>query len=173
MTTKVERKPALHRHTDIANMPWQRHVHQHNSKAIRYTKPLSEAAGLHTLGASLVTLKPGDYSTEFHSHFEDEEFLYILSGHGEARIGSQTHSIGPGDFMGFSKRSLPHSLYNPHDEDLVYLMAGTRPAIDICDYPDLAIRQYRVNGDRTAVAKQAIFDANPHRSLKPRRPKND
>jgi len=161
MTEQSGPKPALHRQTDIAEMPWARHVHQHNPKAVRYTKSLSDAAGLSTLGASLVTLKPGDYSTEFHTHLEDEEFLFILSGHGEARIGTDYETVGPGDFMGFKKQSAPHSLYNPYEEDLVYFVAGTRPEIDICDYPDLDLRQYRIHGDRSAVSKKHLFNANP------------
>ena len=151
---------ALLRRSDIDGLEPVRHVHQHNANAIRLTRSLSSLTGLETLGVHLVSLTQGRFSTEYHRHHEDEEFIYILSGCGLARIGAHQHDVAPGDFMGFNTRAEAHSLYNPHPEDLVYLMGGTRSPIDICDYPDLDLRQFRVHGVRTAVQRKHLTGAN-------------
>ena len=153
--------PNLLSQADIEQLEEIEHEHQHNSSAVRHTRSLSAATGLKTLGIHKVRLTQGHYSTEFHTHHEDEEFIYILSGQATARIGELTREVGVGDFMGFAQQSLPHSLFNPHSEDLIYLVGGTRCAIDICDYPDLDLRQFRVHGERTAVSSRHLKPANP------------
>ena len=151
----------LIRRSHIDGLEPVRHVHQHNANAIRLTRSLSSLTGLKSLGVHLVTLTQGRFSTEYHRHHEDEEFIYILSGCGLARIGEHQHDVASGDFMGFNTHSEAHSLYNPNPEDLVYIMGGTRCAIDICDYPDLDLRQFRVHGERTAVQRRHLNNANP------------
>ena len=152
---------ALLSRSDIEALEPVRHVHQHNANAVRLTRSLSSLTGLETLGVHLVNLTQGHFSTEYHHHHEDEEFIYILSGHGIARIGETEREVSQGDFMGFKTHSDAHSLYNPNPEDLVYLMGGTRCPIDICDYPDLNLRQFRIHGDRVAVQREHLLDANP------------
>jgi len=52
-------------------------------------------------------------------------------------------------------------------------MAGTRSDVDICEYPDLQIRQVRVDGVRYAaktedfslVSSQPLTDADDHANL--------
>lgn len=72
--------PNLLSQADIEQLEEIEHEHQHNSSAIRHTRSLSAATGLKTLGIHKVRLTQGHYSTEFHTHHEDEEFIYILSG---------------------------------------------------------------------------------------------
>lgn len=156
---------ALLRRSDIQAIEPVRHVHQHNTNAIRLTRSLSRFTGIETFGVHLVNLAQGHFSTEHHRHHEDEEFIYILSGCGLARIGEHHYDVTSGDFMGFNTQSEAHSLYNPNPEDLIYLMGGTRCAIDICDYPDLDLRQFRVHGERTAVQRQHLKAANPSTDL--------
>ncbi len=143
---------------DIENMEESINVHQFNDKAIRHTKSLGDELGLSTLGFHLVRLQSGDESTEFHRHHMDEEFVYILSGSGIAEIGDERCEISEGDFMGFRQGSLPHSMNNPHEEDLVYLMGGTRSDVDICDYPRLNRRMYRVDGVKKYLDMNDLHD---------------
>ena len=91
----------LLRAQDIADIPVQRIQHQFNSNAVRHTQSLSDIVGLSRLGLHVVTLEPGRDSTTHHYHDADEEFIYILSGNGSAKIGDQRYRIGAGDFMGF------------------------------------------------------------------------
>ena len=115
-----------------------KHVqHQFNANAIRQTRTLSAPTGLQRLGIHQVTLDPGRDSTTHHTHDADEEFLYILSGTGRARIGDDYFEVGPGDFMGFPAGSPAHSLTNTGDTPLTYLMGGERNAVDVVHYPDL------------------------------------
>lgn len=53
--------------------------------------------------------------------------------------------------MGFTAPSLPHCMKNPFEIDLVYLMGGERRNFDICDYPRLKKRLFRVKGERKLV----------------------
>lgn len=135
----------------IARMDEIRRVHVLNKRAIRHGKSLGDAVGMRDLGLHLVRIAPGDASTEYHTHYCDEEFVYILSGRGVAEIGTRKVKVGPGDFMGFTANSLPHAMTNPYREDLVYLMGGTRKAIDISEYPRSKKRAYKFDGKRHTV----------------------
>jgi uncharacterized cupin superfamily protein len=135
----------------IAEMPEQVFVHPLNPRAIRQTKSLGDAIGFHHIGVHWVRVAPGQDSTEHHVHQLEEEFIYIVSGRGEADIGDQTFTVGPGDFLGFAAKGLAHSLRNPYDEDLIYLVGGMRLEYDICDYPRQGKRMYRAGENRDYV----------------------
>ncbi len=143
---------------DIRNMKERVHRHQFNDNAIRHTRSLGDALGLERLGIHLVRLEPDHDSTQFHFHRQDEEFLYILEGHGRAEIGDGVHPVGPGDFMAFARDSQPHNLHNDSEQDLVYLMGGSRSEIDICEYPRIGRRMFRVDGKKTFVEIDDIND---------------
>jgi uncharacterized cupin superfamily protein len=135
----------------IRKMDEIRRVHVLNKRAIRHGRSLGDAVGMRDLGIHLVRVAPGDQSTEYHTHYCDEEFVYILSGRGIAEIGTRKIKVGPGDFMGFTAKALPHGMLNPYKEDLVYLMGGTRKAIDISEYPRSRKRAYKFDGKRHIV----------------------
>ncbi len=149
-------KPALHTAAAIARMTEDKFVHFLNPGAIRYTRSLGDAAGLQTLGVHLVRLKGGDVSTEYHFHHQDEEWVYILSGRGIAEIGNKKYPIGAGDFMGFAAPSAPHAMTNPYKKDLVYLVGGNRCPLDVCDYPRISKRRYRMNGENAYLNLAAL-----------------
>jgi len=143
--------PALLNAEQIKALPEKRFVHPLNAEAVRHTRSLGDATGLSSLGVHLVRLTPGRESTEYHFHHQDEEWIYVLSGRGTATIGGEEHEVGAGDFMGFVVRSAPHTLRNPHAEDLVYLVGGNRLPFDVCDYPRIRKRRYRMNGEAEFV----------------------
>jgi uncharacterized cupin superfamily protein len=103
------------------------------------------------LGVHLVRVESGKETTQFHFHHYEEEFIYILSGKGIAEIGEMQIQVEAGDFMGFTAPSLPHTMHNPFDTDLVYLMGGERLAFDVADYPRIKKRNFRIKGDRQVV----------------------
>src|SRR5688572_6200672 len=96
----------------IAAMPGERRVHFLNPKAIRGNKSLGDATGLTQLGVHLITVAPGDRSTEFHVHHYEEECIYVLSGRATAVIGEESHAIGPGDFIGCPCNGVAHEMVN-------------------------------------------------------------
>lgn len=118
---------------------------------MRNTKSLSDAVGMKNIGVHLVRVEPGKETTQFHFHHCEEEFIYIIFGRGIAEIGDEEFEVAAGDFMGFTTPSLPHSMRNPFAEDLVYLMGGEWRDDDVCDYPRIKKRQYRINDERKLI----------------------
>ncbi len=165
-SVKQKPQPALHTAAQIRRMKEDKFVHFLNPGAIRYTKSLGDAAGLQTLGVHLVRLKTGDDSTEYHFHHQDEEWVYILSGSGIAEIGGKKTKIGAGEFVGFTAPSLPHAMRNPHKTDLGYLVGGNRWPLEVCDYPRIKKRRYRMNGDNTYLDLAALTAVNRHKKTR-------
>jgi uncharacterized cupin superfamily protein len=131
----------------IAALPEQVFVHPLNPQAVRHSRSLAAATGCFHLGVHLVRVAPGHDSTAHHRHRGEEEFIYILSGRGIATLGDDMYEVKAGDFMGFPADSLAHSMHNPFETDLVYLMGGTNLDYDVVEYPRQGKRLYRV-GDR-------------------------
>jgi len=140
----------------IAAMEGVRRVHNLNADAIRINKSLGDEAGLKNIGIHLITIAPGDKSTEFHTHRYEEEAIYVLSGCGTEVIGDTTQKIGPGDFIGFPGGSAAHETVNDGSEPLVCLVIGQRLAQDVVDYPRKGKRLYRNSGQRDMVDYASI-----------------
>ena len=144
---------------DIAAMTPTRRQHQFNENAVRLTRALSDAAGMQRIGVHLVRLEPGRESTQFHCHDADEEFLFVLEGRGIAELGDREVEVGAGDFMGFPAPSEPHSLRNPFDEDLVYLMGGERNANDVVHYPRIGRILVKSDGRRMWADRRDLHES--------------
>ncbi len=100
-----------------------------------HVKPLGARVGLSRTQVSMGRIPPGKESFIFHRHLTDEEWVYILSGQGEAKIGDETFAISAGCFMGFPTPSLGHCLVNTSQQDLVYLMGGERSRLEVAEFP--------------------------------------
>ena len=144
-------KHPLLRKAQVEALHEEARPHPLDPKLVRHTRSLGDAVGLSTIGVHLVRLKHGDTSSVLHFHHQDEEWVYILSGRGVAEIGDEKLEVAAGDFMGFVAGSLPHNLHNPNTEDLVYLVGGNRLPFDVCDYPRIGKRRYRINGRNVYV----------------------
>lgn len=132
---------------DIEAMTPVVNTHSLNPNAVRQRKSLGDATGLSQLGVHRIELAPGRDSSEYHRHHYEEEFVYMLAGHGHALIDEQAHAIAPGDFLGFARNGPTHVITNTGDTPLVLLVAGQRLAHDICDYPHRRRRLY-VRGEQ-------------------------
>lgn len=137
--------------SDIEDTPETKHVHQFNGDAIRHTVSLSDLAGLTKFGLHLVRVEPGDATTEHHYHEESDEFIYVLSGELTLRYSDENYQLKAGDFVGFPAHGAAHSMFNNSATDAVYLMGGSRPSIDICNYPDISRRMYTIHGSKEFV----------------------
>ena len=135
----------------ITKLEGVRRVHTLNPAAIRIDKSIGDEAGLQNIGIHLITIAPGDKSTEFHSHKYEDEAIYVLSGNGLEAIGDETHKIGPGDFIGLPAGGPAHETINDGKEPLVCLVIGQRLAQDVVDYPRKGKRMYRNSGQRDMV----------------------
>jgi len=116
---------------------------------------MSSFTGLSRVGVSIVRIPVGKESFAYHSHYCEEEWLYILSGVGIAEIDGEEHDVAAGDFMGFPAPSVAHHLRNSGDEELVYLMGGESSAVEVADFPRHGKRMVR----RGPVAELFDFSA--------------
>jgi uncharacterized cupin superfamily protein len=135
----------------IAAMEGVRRVHTLNPAAIRMDKSLGDEAGLKNIGIHLISIAPGDKSTEFHTHRYEDEAIYVLSGRGTEIMGETKQKIGPGDFIGFPAGCDAHETINDGTEPLVCLVIGQRLSQDVVDYPRRGKRLYRNSGQRDMV----------------------
>jgi uncharacterized cupin superfamily protein len=135
----------------IAAMIGVRRVHNLTPAAIRVDKSLGDEAGLKNMGIHLISIAPGDKSTEFHAHKYEDEAIYVLSGHGTEVIGDESHKIGPGDFIGLPASGPAHETVNDGAEPLICLVIGQRLPQDVVDYPRKGKRMYRNSGQRDMV----------------------
>jgi uncharacterized cupin superfamily protein len=135
----------------IAAMEAVRRVHSLNPAAIRIDKSLGDEVGLKNIGIHLISVAPGDKSTEFHTHRYEEEAIYVISGRGTGVIGETTQKIGPGDFIGFPAGGAAHETINDGTEPLVCLVIGQRLQQDVVDYPRKGKRLFRNSGERVLV----------------------
>lgn len=119
---------------------------------------LGRTVGLKRTGVNFAKLAPGKESFIYHSHYCEEEWMYILSGYGTAEINGEEFAVGAGDFIGFPTPSVAHHLRNTGDEDLVYLMGGENLDVEIADFPKLGKRMLR-RGDTVEIYD--VSDAKP------------
>jgi uncharacterized cupin superfamily protein len=104
---------------------------------------LAKSTGLRRLGVNLARIPPGKESFAYHTHWMEEEWIYVLAGRGVARIDGVDYEVGPGDFMAFPAPGTAHHLSNPFQDELVYLMGGENLPMDVVDFPELGKRMFR------------------------------
>ena len=75
-----------------------------------------------------------------------DEAVYVLSGEGTAFLREDSFLIKTGDFIGYRKGGLAHSIKNTGSETLHSLVIGQRLPHDVGDYPNKAKRIYRNEG---------------------------
>jgi uncharacterized cupin superfamily protein len=98
---------------------------------------LSEKACMERAHLNIAHIPPGKVAFPVHSHAMQEEFVYIVSGTGLARIGEDDFPVGPGDYLGFPADGTPHGLRNTGENDLICLMGGERTATEVATFPEL------------------------------------
>jgi uncharacterized cupin superfamily protein len=122
--------------------------HPWNPNSELFGTRLSSLAGLSRVGVSRVRVLPGKESFVSHSHYREEEWIYVLYGRGVAEIDGEEHELMVGDFVGFPAPQTPYHLRNPsEEEDLVYLVGGEVPDVDVADFPRLGKRMVRSGQD--------------------------
>ncbi len=128
---------------DIMSMPGKMKTHFLNDGARRLEKSLGAATGLSEIDFSIIEVAPGDESTEHHLHYHEEECLFVLEGEATARVGAESHSVKAGDFVGYRKGGLAHSLKNTGSGPLRCIIVSQRQNHDVSDYPRLGKRLFR------------------------------
>lgn len=135
--------------------------HPWNPKSEIFGTFLGRRVGLKRTGVNFAKIAPGKESFVYHSHYREEEWIYILSGCGVAEIDGEEFEVNAGDFIGFPTPSVAHHLKNTSDEDLVYLMGGENLEVEIAEFPRLGKRMLR-RGDVVE-----IYDFSDAKSFEP------
>lgn len=131
---------------EIAEMEGLTKTHFLNENAKRVNKSLGDLTGLTGIGVHIIEVAPGHETTEHHVHHHEDECVYVLSGTATAYIDDDAHEIGVGDFIGYRKGGLPHSIKNTGSEMFRCLVVGQRLPHDVGDYTKLKKRIYRNEG---------------------------
>ncbi|WP_420585461.1 cupin domain-containing protein [Ruegeria sp.] len=134
------------RKEDIEAVQGMSKTHFLNPNAKRINKSLGDLTGLTGFGFHLIEVEPGCDTTEHHLHHHEDECVFVLEGEATAMLGDEEHTIGPGDFIGYRKGGLAHSIRNTGKHTLRCIVVGNRSAHDVCDYPQLGKRMFRNEG---------------------------
>lgn len=59
---------------------------------------------------TLLRVQDATPQIETHTHFEDDESIYMLDGRCEVQIADKTYELGPGDFI-FMPKKVPHRVW--------------------------------------------------------------
>jgi len=121
-------------------------AHFLNANAKRNNKSLGDLTGLNGFGFHIIEVEPTCETTEYHMHYFEDECVYVLAGTATAHIGDKEFQIKAGDFIGYRKGGLAHTIKNTGAETLRCIVVGERLPHDIGDYPHKKKRIYRNQG---------------------------
>ena len=62
------------------------------------------------------TIPPRSLAAPTHTHEREDEYSFVLSGRVGVQIGDESAEAGPGELV-FKPRGIPHSFWNPGDEE--------------------------------------------------------
>ena len=103
----------------------------------RVKRQIGDVFGLSNFGVNLTHLAPGSCSSLRHGHTQQDEFVYILSGHPALITDRGETPLSPGMCAGFKAGTGDaHHLINRTTTEVVYLEIGDRSAGDSVNYPD-------------------------------------
>ena len=110
----------------------------HEKSKNRVKRALGNAAGLTDFGVNMVTLPPGEWSSQRHWHTTEDEFVYVLSGELVLVTDAGEQRMVAGECAAFPKNNPDgHHFINKSSADAVYMEVGTRSGQDECHYPDV------------------------------------
>src|ERR1700761_902397 len=106
----------------------------------RSRQRLGNAGGLRDFGVNLMTLPPGGWSSQRHSHSHEDEFVYILEGEVVLIEDGGETLLRTGDCAAFPKGTgNGHHMINRSSVTAKYLEAGSRSPEDVTTCADIDI----------------------------------
>ncbi|KRG84378.1 hypothetical protein ABB34_09325 [Stenotrophomonas daejeonensis] len=116
--------------------------------AVHYAPRLAQLGGpqgVTGLATNLIALAPGMRAFPFHSHRNNDELFYVITGAGELRYGAEAWPIREGDLIACPAGGpeTAHQIRNTGTVELRYLAIGTNVSPDIVEYPDTG--QYKAH----------------------------
>jgi uncharacterized cupin superfamily protein len=121
----------------------------------RLKRKLGDFFGLTHFGVNLTHLSPGAVSALFHSHSQQDEFIFVLEGTPTLILAEEELILNPGDCYGFKAGTgIAHQLINRSEKIVTYLEMGDRTAADEVAYPDDDLKATQLtNGEWTFTHK--------------------
>lgn len=113
--------------------------HPVDASAFRHQRPLSRSCGLlQRQVVSRVRLDAGAASTALHTHDRTAEWVFVIDGRAQVRVGDTTFEAGRHDFIAHPPASPPHRMQAL--EPTTYLVGGQHDPADVVLYPEAALR---------------------------------
>ena len=110
----------------------------HERMVDRIRRALGDAGGLSQFGVNLLTLPPGNWSSQRHWHSAEDEFVYVLSGELVLVTDAGEEILRAGDCAAFPKNDgNGHHLVNKSQIPAVCLEVGMRSEDDFVLYSDI------------------------------------
>ena len=101
-----------------------------------YTTLIGRTAGLRRIGVNLDVIRPGERSTRYHWHRDEEEGFLVISGTGWLYVADRRYRVGAGDFFAkIEGPQRPHQFVNDGETDLTILSVGERRPGDVIEHP--------------------------------------
>src|ERR1700690_4202613 len=115
--------------------------------AARTRRRLGVAGGPRGFGGDLMTLPPGNWSSQRHWHSDEDEFVYVLEGEVALIEDGGETVLRAGDCATFPKGSgNGHHLINRSGAMAVYLEVGTRSPVDVTVCSDTDVMSSNPDG---------------------------
>ena len=115
--------------------------------ADRIRRRLGDAGGLRDFGVNLMTLPPGNWSSQRHWHSHEDEFVYILEGELTLIEDGTETLLKKGDCAAFRKGSgNGHHMINRSSAVAVYLEVGSRQLEDLTTCSDIDLMSANSDG---------------------------
>lgn len=115
--------------------------------ADRVRRRLGDAGGLRDFGVNLMTLPPGNWSSQRHWHSHEDEFVYILEGELILIEDGGETVLRAGDCAAFAKNSgNGHHMINRSSAVAVYLEVGSRQMEDLTTCSDIDMMSANSDG---------------------------
>ena len=113
----------------------------------RTRRRLGEAGGLRDFGVNLMTLPPGNWSSQRHWHSHEDEFVYVLEGELLLVEDDAQTLLRAGDCAAFPKNTgNGHHLKNVGESVAVYLEVGSRDPDDLTTCSDIDMMSFNADG---------------------------
>jgi uncharacterized cupin superfamily protein len=115
--------------------------------AARTRRRLGSAGGLQDFGINLMTLPPGNWSSQRHWHSHEDEFVYVLEGEVTLIEDGGETLLQAGDCAAFPKGTgNGHHLINKSSRVAVYLEVGSRHPDDLTTCSDIDMMSSAADG---------------------------
>jgi uncharacterized cupin superfamily protein len=115
--------------------------------AARTRRRLGDAGGLRDFGVNLMTLPPGNWSSQRHWHSHEDEFVVVLEGELILVEDGGESVLRAGECACFAKGTgNGHHLINRSSGTAVYLEVGSRNPLDLTTCSDIDLMSANADG---------------------------